>query len=41
MASKRIVKSVAKAADYAGILTGAVFTAELMFIIVTALMLAV
>ena len=41
VASKRIVKSVAKAADYAGILTGAVFTAELMFIIVTALMLAV
>lgn len=41
VASKRIVKCLDHAADYAGILTGLVFTIEIMFITVTALMLAV
>lgn len=41
VASKRIVKCLDRAADYAGILTGLVFTTEIMFITVTALMLAV
>lgn len=41
VASKRIVKCLDRAADYAGILTGLVFTIEIMFITVTALMLAV
>ena len=41
VAPKRIVKCISKAADYAAILTGIVFTAEIMFITVTALMLAV
>ena len=38
---KRQVKSISKAADYTAVLTGVVFTAEIMFITVTALMLAV
>lgn len=41
IASKRIVKCIGRAADYTAILTGVVFTAEIMFITVTALMLAV
>lgn len=41
VASKRIVKCLDRAADYAGILTGLVFTTVIMFITVTALMLAV
>ncbi len=41
IAPKRIVKCVGQAADYTAILTGVVFTAEIMFITVTALMLAV
>lgn len=41
VASKRIVKCLDRAADYAGILTGLVFTTEIMFITVTAIMLAV
>lgn len=41
VAPKRIVKCIAKASDYAAVLTGVVFTAEIMFITVTALMLAV
>lgn len=41
VASKRIVKCISKAADYTAVLTGVVFTAEIMFITVTALMLAV
>ena len=41
IAPKRIVKCITRAADYTAILTGIVFTAEIMFITVTALMLAV
>ena len=41
VAPKRIVKCISKAADYTAVLTGVVFTAEIMFITVTALMLAV
>ncbi|GFI61725.1 stage III sporulation protein AE [Clostridiales bacterium] len=41
IASKRIVKCIGRAADYTAILTGIIFTAEVMFITVTALMLAV
>ncbi len=41
IASKRTIKCISLAADYTGILTGVVFTAEIMFITVTALMLSV
>ena len=41
IASKRIVKCLNSAADYTGILMGLVFSAEIMFIIITALMLMV
>lgn len=41
VAPKRIVKCISKAADYTAVLTGVVFTAEIMFITVTALMLSV
>ncbi len=41
IAPKRIVKCIGQAAEYTAILTGVVFTAEIMFITATALMLAV
>lgn len=41
IAPKRIVKCIGQAADYTAVLTGVVFTAEIMFITATALMLAV
>lgn len=41
VASKRIVKCISQAADYTAILMGIVFTAEIMFIVVTAIMLSV
>ncbi len=41
IAPKRIVKCIERAADYTAILTGIVFTAEIMFITSTAIMLAV
>lgn len=39
--SKRIVKCISQAGDYTAILMGIVFTAEIMFIVVTAIMLSV
>ena len=41
IAPKRIVKCIGRAADYTAILTGVVFTAEIMFITSTAIMLTV
>ena len=41
VASKRIVGCISQAADYASILTGLVFTSEIMFLTVTALLLSV
>lgn len=41
VASKRIVRCISQAADYASIFTGLVFTSEVMFITVTALLLSV
>ena len=41
IAPKHIVKCIGRAADYTAILTGVVFTAEIMFITSTAIMLTV